>query len=258
MASKHTRLRDIGVIGLLLASAGAVFAGEGDVVTAEAPSIEANKAIVQSLFKAFNDGDLATRNRLVDPNQAFHSATSDRQGKGTPASTLREACPMCASLDPREITIDSMMAEGDLVTVRSTWRGKYTDVVRDVPISGKDIVVHRDPSADRELEKPERTVREAFDAARRQLEDHVRRVRGRVKAHEEPDHGRVRALDRLGGTGFIERPDGTEIYFNRASLVGVAWDDLDQGTEVRFAVEQDESGLRACSVRLVGHNHHLS
>jgi predicted ester cyclase len=49
---------------------------------------------------------------------------------------------MCASLNPREITIDFMMAEGDLVTVRSTWRGKYTDVMRDVPISGKDVVVH--------------------------------------------------------------------------------------------------------------------
>ena len=137
-------------------------------------------------------------------------------------------------------------------------RGNQVVVSLDLSVPGKDIVVHRDPSADRELEKPERTVREAFDAARRQLEDHVRRVRGRVKAHEEPDHGRVRALDRLGGTGFIERPDGTEIYFNRASLVGVAWDDLDQGTEVRFAVEQDGSGLRACSVRLVGHNHPLS
>jgi predicted ester cyclase len=112
-------------------------AGEG-----VAPSIEANKAIVRSLFKALNEGDFATRNQLVDPKQAFHSATVDREGTGEPARTLREACPMCASLNPREITIDSMMAEGDLVTVRSTWRGKYSDVIRDVPISGKDVVVH--------------------------------------------------------------------------------------------------------------------
>jgi predicted ester cyclase len=129
----------IGVVVLLLASSGVAFSGNGEVV---APSIEANKAIVRSLFKALNDGDLATRNQLVDPRSAFHSATEDRQGSGDPKRTLREACPMCASLNPREITIDFMMAEGDLVTVRSTWRGKYTDVMRDVPISGKDVVVH--------------------------------------------------------------------------------------------------------------------
>ena len=129
----------LGVVALLLASAGAAFSGSGEGV---APSIEANKAIVRSLFKALNEGDLATRNQLVDPKQAFHSATVDRQGTGQPARTLREACPMCASLNPREITINSMMAEGDLVTVRSTWRGKCTDTIRDVPISGKDVVVH--------------------------------------------------------------------------------------------------------------------
>jgi ketosteroid isomerase-like protein len=129
----------IGVAGLLLASAGAAFSGNDEVV---APSIEANKAIVRSLFKALNDGDLATRNQLVDPRSVFHSATEDRQGDGDPKKSLREACPMCASLTPREITIDFMMAEGDLVTVRSTWRGKYTDVMRDVPISGHDVVVH--------------------------------------------------------------------------------------------------------------------
>jgi predicted ester cyclase len=137
-----TRRSAIGIVGLLLASGGAALAGDGHFVAAAGQSIEANKAIVQSLFKAMNEGDLATRNQLVDPNAAFHSATVDRQGTGEPAKTLREACPMCASLNPRNIKIDFMMAEGDLVTVRSTWRGTYTDVVRDVPVSGKDVVVH--------------------------------------------------------------------------------------------------------------------
>lgn len=134
-----SKAAQFGVIAMLLASAVTAFSGSREVV---APSIEANKAIVRNLFKALNEGDLATRNQLVDPRSAFHSATEDRQGSGDPKNTLREACPMCASLSPREITIDFMMAEGDLVTVRSTWRGKYTDVMRDVPFSGKDVVVH--------------------------------------------------------------------------------------------------------------------
>ncbi|MEO7973652.1 MAG: ester cyclase [Thermoanaerobaculia bacterium] len=125
-------------LGLLLASTGAAFSGSAETTT---PAIEANKAVVRGLFKAFNEGDVSALNQLVDPKRAFHSATMDRQGTGESRKTLGEACPMCASLNPRAITIDFMMAEGDLVTVRSTWRGKYTDVIHDVPISGKDIVV---------------------------------------------------------------------------------------------------------------------
>ncbi|MDM4766847.1 ester cyclase [Pelomonas sp. SE-A7] len=125
------------IFGLLLASAGTSFANGSN---APAPSIEANKALVRRLFQAFNDGDLAALNQLGDPKAAFHTATVDQVGKGEPAKTLREACPMCSFLNPRQITIDFMMAEGDLVTVRSTWRGRYTNVYRDLPIAGKDVV----------------------------------------------------------------------------------------------------------------------
>jgi hypothetical protein len=104
--------------------------------------VEANKALVRSLFDALNRGDLVARNRIVDPRSAFHSATIDRTGNGEPAKSLVDACPMCASLDPRQITVDAMMAEGDLVTVRSTWRGSYTGVLRDVPVAGKEVTVH--------------------------------------------------------------------------------------------------------------------
>jgi hypothetical protein len=39
-------------------------------------------------------------------------------------------------------------------------------------------------------------VRDCFDAVRRQLEDHARRERGDIKAHEVPDHGRIANLGR--------------------------------------------------------------
>lgn len=128
-----------GVVALFIASAGAACsASDGENVS---PAIEANKAIVRSLFKAFNQGDLSALNQLVDSRRVFHSATEDRQGSGEPRKTLAEACPMCASLNPREITIDFMMADGDQVTVRSTWRGKYIGTIRDVPISGGDVAL---------------------------------------------------------------------------------------------------------------------
>jgi predicted SnoaL-like aldol condensation-catalyzing enzyme len=94
------------------------------------------------LFKAFNDGDLATLNEISDRRRTIHTATGSTTRDGEPRKTLAEACPMCASLNPRTITIDFIMAEGDLVTVRSTWRGKYSGTTRDVPITGKDVTVY--------------------------------------------------------------------------------------------------------------------
>jgi predicted ester cyclase len=43
---------------------------------------------------------------------------------------------MCAALEPRNITIDLMLAERDLVAVRSTWRGAYTGTFKGVAVSG--------------------------------------------------------------------------------------------------------------------------
>lgn len=107
-----------------------------------AAQLEANKALVRRLFKAFNEGDLATLNEISDSRRTIHTATGSVSRDGQPRKTLDEACPMCASLNPRAITIDFIMAEGDLVTVRSTWRGKYSGTLRDVPIAGKDVSVY--------------------------------------------------------------------------------------------------------------------
>lgn len=124
----------------VLATSGAAEAAEPSPPAAS--QTEANKATVRRFFKAFNDGDLAALNEISDRRSVFHSATGSRARDGEPPKTLAESCPMCAALNPRNISIDFIMAEGDLVTVRSTWRGKYTGVARNVTISGKDIVVY--------------------------------------------------------------------------------------------------------------------
>ena len=48
---------------------------------------------------------------------------------------------------------------------------------------GREIVVRRGPGDNHAHEDAHVAVRDAFDAARRQLEDHVRRLDNRVKAH---------------------------------------------------------------------------
>jgi hypothetical protein len=58
-------------------------------------------------------------------------------------------------------------------------------------------------------------IREAFDVARRRLQDYVRRQRGSVKQHAPRPEGRVVRLLPGESCGFLEAPDGHEVYFHR-------------------------------------------
>lgn len=101
-------------------------------------------------------------------------------------------------------------------------------------------------------------VRDAFNAATRQLQDHVRRLEGKVKTHQTPEHGKVRILFPDRGYGFIDASDGREIYFHRNSVAEGSFEDLTRGDDVRFVSVADESakGPQASTVIQVG-KHHL-
>lgn len=99
-------------------------------------------------------------------------------------------------------------------------------------------------------------VREAFQAARRQLEDRVRVRRGDVKHHEEPPHGVVSKLFPADGHGFIRTPDGREIYFHRNSVIEGEFARLAVGDDVRYLEEAGREGPNATSVRVLGRQIH--
>jgi CspA family cold shock protein len=53
------------------------------------------------------------------------------------------------------------------------------------------------------------------------------------------------------GFGFIRGNDGKDVFFHRSGLVGMTFEDLEQGTVVDFEVEKSPKGLRAANVRVV-------
>jgi ribosome-associated translation inhibitor RaiA len=61
--------------------------------------------------------------------------------------------------------------------------GNLYHVRVDLKMPGRELVVSREPGAHHEHEDINVTIRDAFDAARRRLEDHARRSRGDVKSH---------------------------------------------------------------------------
>jgi ribosomal subunit interface protein len=128
----------------------------------------------------------------------------------------------------------------------------------DLKVPGREIVVKRDPPEHHAHEDIYVAVRDCFDAVRRQLEDHARRRRGDVKAHEIPNHGKVANLIAEKDYGFIEASDGTEIYFHRNSVADGGFDKLTVGDEVRFALHpgEGEQGPQASAIVPIG-KHHL-
>jgi len=109
-------------------------------------------------------------------------------------------------------------------------------------VPGRELIVDH-----QEAEELSQAIREAFDAARRQLEDFAREQRGSVKAHETM-LGHITRIERKPGYGFIETPDGREIYFHCNSVLDHAFDRLAVGTEVRFAEEEGDQGPQASTV----------
>lgn len=137
-------------------------------------------------------------------------------------------------------------------------QGNLFQVRVDLKVPGREIVVGRDPAANRGHEDVHVAIRDAFDAAQRLLEDHARQVRRDVKVHAVPDHGRIARLLAEKDCGFIETVDGNEIYFHRNSVANGGFDKLAVGDEVRFVAQHSESpeGPQASTVVPLG-KHHL-
>ncbi len=134
-------------------------------------------------------------------------------------------------------------------------KGNLYQVKIDIRTPAGEVVVSRSPDQHHAHEDAYVTIRDAFKAARRQLQDQLRERRGKVKVHETPPHGHVTALNPAEDYGTITDSNGREIYFHRNSVVNAEFDALEVGAEVRFAEEAGDEGPQASSVHRVGKHH---
>ena len=134
-------------------------------------------------------------------------------------------------------------------------QGTLYQVHIDVTVPGKELVVSRGSDLHHAHEDAYVAIRDSFDAMRRQLEDHARKQRGKVKAHQVPPHGKVSELKADENYGRILTADGRDIYFHRNSLLNSNFENLEIGTEVRFDEEAGDQGPQASSVNVIGKHH---
>jgi cold shock CspA family protein len=96
-----------------------------------------------------------------------------------------------------------------------------------------------------------RAIHDAFGEMRRRLQDYVRRMRGLTKQHEPSIRAKVAKLLPEAGYGFLETPEGREIYFHRNSVLDGGFENLRIGSDVHFVEEPGEHGPQASTVNLV-------
>jgi len=144
----------------------------------------------------------------------------------------------------------SLPGEDAVVSHAPTLHGRLKDVEHEAHHKGDDIeAVHKYALV---------AVHEAFDAARRRLQDFARRQRADVKTHQAPAHGRVVSLPAGDDHGFIESADGRLLYFHRASVLVDGLPRLDLGSEVAFVEEAGDRRPQASTVRVLGKHHYAT
>ena len=183
---------------------------------------------------------LEIRFRQMDPSPAIEARIREKAAALERFSERITGCRVTVEKDHRH------HRQGNLFRVR---------VEIDAP--GKELTVTHTGPRDHAHEDVQVAIRDAFNAAVRQLEDHVRKRGRKVKAHVVPLHGTVRMVDREGGFGFVETAEG-EVYFHRNSVVEGDFGAIEPGSQVRLEVAERESadGWQATTVRLIG-KHHL-
>jgi CspA family cold shock protein len=63
------------------------------------------------------------------------------------------------------------------------------------------------------------------------------------------EQGTVKWFNNSKGYGFIERPDGDDVFVHYKAIVSEGFKSLEEGDKVEFEVEEGPKGLQAANVR---------
>jgi ribosomal subunit interface protein len=129
---------------------------------------------------------------------------------------------------------------------RHSHQGKMYNVQIVMTVPGAELVVKRNPHEDLYV-----AIRDSFDAARRQLEDYSKRLRGDVKQHEESPVAVISSLFSDKGYGFITTADNEEIYFHKNSILNSDFNHLEVGMKVRYSEGKGDKGPQASTVTVI-------
>lgn len=102
-------------------------------------SIEDNKAIVRRFFEVGpSKGDLAAADELLAPDFALHTPLPSPPG----IQGMNDVITACrAAFEHLDVTVEDMVAEGDLVAARFTARGVHKGAFMGFEPAGKSVTM---------------------------------------------------------------------------------------------------------------------
>ena len=150
---------------------------------------------------------------------------------------------VCDYITQCDVVIEKPLRHGEV--------GNPYQVRLDITVpSGHKIEVVKEPNKTEFRDPLYATVRNAFDAARRQLQKLVEVQRHEVKEHIEPDAEGI-VVKLFDDYGFLRSLTGRDIYFHRNSVINHDFPRLEIGTAVSFVEEMGDEGPQASTVHIV-------
>ncbi len=117
---------------------------------------------------------------------------------------------------------------------------------------GHELIVKREAGEGDMHDSLATVIRQAFDAARRKVQDQVEKQHKEVKQHPDQEvQAFVSKIFPQEGYGFLKSREGRDVYFHKNSVLNDDFERLNIGTGVRYVEEEGEKGLQASTVAIV-------
>ena len=119
----------------------------------------------------------------------------------------------------------------------------------DVTVPPGHELVADEKQIEHEMHEPlTKVINDAFKNMERQVKELAEKQRHEVKTHAEP---RALIAKLFADYGFITGFMGADIYFHRNAVIGMPFEELKVGMEVRYDESHGEMGPQASSVHVV-------
>lgn len=122
-------------------------------------------------------------------------------------------------------------------------KGNIYTIFITIGVPGAELNVNREPhKVDQRYVQPDiyHAIRDAFDAAERQVRDYKEKLRGDVKPHPPMFHGTVGDL--ADDHGFLVTNTGSSLYFHRNALLDGGFEALKPGDPVHYIETAGDTG----------------
>lgn len=122
----------------------------------------------------------------------------------------------------------------------------------DITVPGHEVVVSKEQGQNEKSDQIPSVIREAFEAAKKQLRKLIRVQRNEIKVHpEQQTGGIISKLFLFEGYGFIRTINGRDVYFHKNSLINKNFEELKEGDGARFFEEDGEKGPQASTIQII-------